>query len=172
MNSIELVQKIWDKVYNPNSCVPDIEIGHVREILAQVLAETLVGSEGLDSEVDRYVLSSILVGPVTGMDLDFQWFDIKYRKYLPPPEDGNYESRAYKKASRDHYKEQDRLEQVAFREITGAIERLQEKGLIEVKGDPENESRKVLYPKSSGTVVPANITRFFPSLGLLFVLST
>ena len=148
MDPVELVRKIWDKVYNPRSCVPDIEIGHVRQILSQVLAEVLEESAALDSEVDQYVLAAILVGPITGMDLDHEWFDIKYRKYMPPPEDGNYESRKYKKASRDHYREQDELEQTSLREVTGAIERLQKKGLIEVRKDPENESRVVLYPKT------------------------
>ena len=149
MDSVELVRKIWGKVYNPKWCVPDIEIGHVREILSQVMAEALEESAALDSEVDRYVLGAILVGPITGMDLDCEWFDIKYRKYLPLPEDGNYESRAYKKATKDHYREQGEFERISSQEVTSAIERLQEKGLIEVRKDPGNESRIVFYPKTS-----------------------
>ena len=158
MDPVELVRKIWDRVYNPRSCVPDIEIGRVREILSQVLAEALEESVSLDSEVDRYVLGAVLVGTITGMDLEHEWFDIKYRKYMPLPEDGNYESRKYKKAYRDHNREQDELEQRALQEVASAIKGLQEKGLIEVREDPKNESRKVLYPKSSGTVVPASIS--------------
>jgi hypothetical protein len=156
MDSIELIQKIWIKIYNPRSCVPDIETGRVRTILSQVLAESLRESVPVDSEVEGYVLATVLVGPVSCMDLNYEWFDFKYRKYLLPPEDGDYESKGYKQAYEKHHREQDGLEQKALREVTDAIKKLQEKGLIEVRGNQEEESMKLIY-LSSGMVESSRI---------------
>lgn len=142
MDSVELVRKVWEKIYNPRSCVPDVEIGQVRQVLAQVLAESLDGSLPLEQEVDRYVLAALLIGPINGMDLDHEWFDIKYRKYPPQPADGDYQSKEYQRATNEYYEQQDELEAAGMKDVSDALARLVDKGLIEVRSDPESGAKR------------------------------
>lgn len=51
--------KVWGKVFNPRSACPDIELGHLSDVLASTLVEEGFG-KGL-SDVERWALAKVAV---------------------------------------------------------------------------------------------------------------
>jgi hypothetical protein len=143
MELTEALQKIWAKIDNPHSMCPDVEIGYVRQVLAEVLAEALSQDLTLTQEVDRFVLGSILVAPATGMDLSMSWYDSKrvYTK-TPDPEDGDYESSAHTKALEAYFEAESQEHQLRSREAQEALGRLEQAGLVLLKEDSDGGPTK------------------------------
>jgi hypothetical protein len=76
----EVLAKIWSMIDNPRSMCSDVEIGHVKDVLAKVLAESLPA----DLEpIDRWVLARVGISPAEEKSLIWAWDETKY--VAPPP---------------------------------------------------------------------------------------
>jgi hypothetical protein len=143
MKLTEAFQKIWAKIDNPHSMCPDVEIGYVRQVLAEVLAEALSQDLTLTQEVDRFVLGSILVAPITDSELSGTWHDSKHvYTRIPEPENGNYESSVHTKILEAYFEAESQEQQLRSREVRESLGRLEQAGLVLLKEDPDGGPTK------------------------------
>jgi hypothetical protein len=143
MELTEAFQKIWARIDNPHSMCPDVEIGYVRQVLAEVLAEALSQDPTLTQEVDRFVLGSILVAPITDSELSGTWRDSKHvYTETPRPEDGDHNSPAYVEILEAYFEADSQEHQLRSREVKEALGRLEQVGLVLLKEDPDGGPTK------------------------------
>jgi hypothetical protein len=122
MNNIELCQKIWNKINFPHSTCPDVEIGYVEQVMAELLAECLP----VEGQLDRLLLAKILIKPTDHNSLDYLWQDIIQRQIPRPAGDNPNDLDKY-------YKAIDASGESAHIEVAESIKRLVEKNLIELR---------------------------------------
>jgi hypothetical protein len=129
MNSIELCQKIWNKINKPYSMCPDIEIGYVEQIMAELLSETL----NIENALDKLLLAKILISPTSPTsfsNLVYFWSNIKEHQIKQPvSENGDYKADLWTK----YYLEVEELATTSNTEVTEALKRLVDQNLIELR---------------------------------------
>jgi hypothetical protein len=140
MHAVTALQKVWEKIYRPGSACPDVEIGYVHQVLAEVLAEVLKDSPSLESEASRFVLGSILISPKTKVDLDHEWFESKHvYSETPKPKDYNYEDPEYQVEITKYYEKEEQEQALRSQEVKEALEKLVDMNLIVLKSNTEDE---------------------------------
>lgn len=80
MEAAEAFRLLWDRINNPRSACPDVEIGFVRDQMVQILMDERTG----DAD-ERWVLSRLALGPANQKQLG--WSRRDSVPTLPIPED-------------------------------------------------------------------------------------
>ena len=74
----KLFSELWKKINNPRSACPDVEIGHVRQVMADILAE--YNNSNLSFE-EKWILALITISPIAMLDIEFYWEDKSVDRY-------------------------------------------------------------------------------------------
>lgn len=68
----EAYKRLWDRLYNPRSMCPDVELGRIQEVMTQILAEE--DTNPISSKA-KEVLAHITLAPRTLEQLRYWWID-------------------------------------------------------------------------------------------------
>jgi len=124
---VEAFKKVWEKLYRPGVMCPDVELGHVHLVLAEVLAEQLPQEQ----EAERFVLAKAMIGPPeVVMELAINWNSLHcYEGERPEWREDRPDE--YNKVIVAYYEAEDAHNQAGAKVIEAAIESLIMKGLVE-----------------------------------------
>lgn len=132
---VDALLKVRNRISNPHSSCPDVTIGYVYQVLAEILAETI---SDLDVKVDKFVLASVVLSPIKCyariIDIGCEWLSIAYENKRPTYPNGQNPSilQAYNDEMHKFYEIEDKNQELATNEVQESLERLAGKNLIKI----------------------------------------
>ncbi|HDY68564.1 MAG TPA: hypothetical protein ENH85_12320 [Candidatus Scalindua sp.] len=66
----KLFTELWSRINNPRSACPDIETGHVRQLMADILAEH--DQSDLSYE-EKWIRALVMIAPTRMSSIEFYW---------------------------------------------------------------------------------------------------
>jgi hypothetical protein len=118
MNVLEAFQELWSKVNVPGCSCPDIEIGQLRELMAEIFLKDLSPTDNeYDtlvwlSPLEKYIWAYVKIAPGSTAEIALSWFEKHIAKPTPLAPNDEW-SEEYEDALRQHY-EKDEAERRAF----------------------------------------------------------
>jgi hypothetical protein len=90
---MKLFKELWKRITTPPSMCPDIEVGHVKELMCDILVD--YNDSDLTYE-EKWILASIQIQPNTFENIEFNWKyalegNNKFRKDLQCSEECMYD---------------------------------------------------------------------------------
>lgn len=122
-----LFQQVWLRLYNPRSGCPDVELGHVLQVLADVLAGCGTLPDAGSPAANWAVAFVTITGGSSPLDLKVSWSDTV--PYYTDERDGN----GYPVAKPFDQYDAEMAEKT--REMTAALQALVDRGLLQVGED-------------------------------------
>ena len=69
-------KELWSEIYHPRCACPDVEIGHVFDVMAKILSKTIKDKELIHHQACKYILSILYFNPTTEYHIQDSWAHI------------------------------------------------------------------------------------------------
>jgi len=71
-------KELWNGIYHPRCACPDVEIGHVFDVMAKILSKTIKDKELIHHQACKYILSVLYFNSATEYHIKESWSYIAF----------------------------------------------------------------------------------------------